>query len=379
MKFDPTGRTPVDFADELHEMGCPVIHGPDGEVIVVGHEEAMAIANDPEHFSSAVSAHLQLPNGLDGAEHTSFRSLIDTYLAPSEVERYAESFREVAQKVVAQALKNGSADAVGQLGARYAVRAMMVWLGWPEHLEQRLLDWVMSNIAASRSGDREKIAQVAADFDQIISEVVEPRLKAPESFNDVTTQLVMDEQLGRRLEFPEIVSILRNWTGGDLTSMALCIGVICHGLAHDASLQGWLRSTPEAAEYEAVMDELLRLDNPFVSNRRVTTCPVSIDEVDLPEGQRVYLHWTGANRDPRVFNGSFDPHSHAEDNLVWGSGPHVCPGRSLSMLELRIFFTELLDAAIILRVRGEEQAGERGVHPTGGWRQLPVRLLARQH
>lgn len=44
------------------------------------------------------------------------------------------------------------------------------------------------------------------------------------------------------------------------------------------------------------------------------------------------------------------------------------------MLELRILVSELLDAAIVLPVRG---AGTRGRHPSGGWAQLPVRLLAR--
>lgn len=204
--------------------------------------------------------------------------------------------------------------------------------------------------------------------------MVEPRLAAPEDSADVTIRLILDEQLGRRLEFQEIVSILRNWTGGDLSSMALCIGVICNGLAHGKGVQGWLRSGPEETEFDAVLDELLRLDSPFVSNRRVTTCPVNLAGFELPEGQRIHLRWAGVNRDPRVFSGASDPREHAAENLVWGTGPHVCPGRTLSMLELRILVSELLNAAIVLPVRG---SSTRGLHPSGGWTQLPVRLLAR--
>lgn len=383
MSPDPHDRSPVDFADEAHAAGCPVVPAGDGTVIVVGHAEVRAAATDPETFSSAVSAHLQLPNGLDGEEHAAFRGLIDTYLSAPEIRRFTDGFHRVARQVVAEALEGDRPDAVVDLGATYAVRAMMVWLGWPRHLEERLLEWVRSNMAASRSGDRTRMAEVAGEFDALIAEVAEPRLSHPGDFNDVTSCLIQDEQLGRRLEFSEIVSILRNWTGGDLTSMALCIGVICHGLAHDESLQGQLRSGPPEEEFEAVLDELLRLDSPFVANRRVTTCPVGIGGVELPPGQRVRLHWTGANRDPDVFNGAFDPRGHAGENLVWGTGPHACPGRTLSMLELRAFVTELLDAAVILppRRNGRGTAasvGSRNLHPNGGWARLPVRLLARK-
>lgn len=386
MSADPPHRTPVEFADEMHRRGCPFAHGEDGSVTVVGHAEATAIARDPDTFSSSVSAHLQLPNGLDGSEHTAFRRLIDSYLAPAEINRYSTDFRRVARGVVQEALGeardgDGTVDAVSVLGARFAVRAMMAWLGWPAHLEQRLLDWVRSNTEAAGSGDRERLARVAEDFDGIIAEVAEPRMAAPQDYDDVTARLIADEQLGRRLEFREVVSILRNWTGGDLTSMALCVGVLSHGLANVEGLQAWVRSGVPDTEFEAVLDELLRLDNPFVSNRRVVTRPNTVAGTDFAAGQLLHLHWTGTNRDPRVFSGAFDPAGHAGDNLVWGTGPHRCPGRDLSLLELRTVLRELLDAAIILPVRGSRGrgggGGVRNVHPGGGWRRRPVRLVAR--
>lgn len=72
--------------------------------------------------------------------------------------------------------------------------------------------------------------------------------------------------------------------------------------------------------FEAVLDEFLRLDNPFVSNRRITACPVDLGGEGLLAGRRVRIHWTDANRDPWVFSEAFDPQGHAADNLVWGLG-----------------------------------------------------------
>lgn len=376
MTVDPQGRDPREFGDELLQTPrCPVAHTPSGEVLVAGHAEVVEVATHPQQFSSGVSAHLQLPNGLDGEEHARFRALIDAYLAPAVVGKHEAAFRSIAREVVEEALagEDTSVDAVFDIGARFAVRAMTRWLGWPTELEDRLIGWVVANARATRSGDQARTAAVAAEFDDIIGEVVRPRQEDPEAFDDVTNDLVHDTSLGRGLEFPEIVSVLRNWTGGDLGSMALSIGVILRGLAQDQALQSRLREGVSGAEFTAVADELLRRDNPFVSNRRVTTCPVTVGGVELPAGQRVRIHWTAANRDPAVFNDPdhFYPDVNATHNLVWGTGPHYCPGKPLSMLELQSLVGELLSVA---RVSPSHGTPVRSLHPVGGWHSLPVDL-----
>ena len=76
--------------------------------------------------------------------------------------------------------------------------------------------------------------------------------------------------------------MLRNWTGGDLGSIALCVGVILHYLATNEALQDRLRSGVSDAELDATIDEILRIDDPFLSNRRITTCPVEVAGVRIP-------------------------------------------------------------------------------------------------
>ncbi len=384
---DPTGHDPRAFGDRLlapaqGRQRRPVAHTPDGEVLIAGHAEVVEVAEDAATFSSMVSAHLQIPNGLDGAEHSRFRRLMDRYLAPQVVGEYDEPFRRAAREVIDQFLPKGPGatarvDAVDDLGATFAVRAMTTWLGWPRELEERLLAWMAENTAATRSGDNSHTAAVAEKFDGIIGDVVRPRQDNPDKFGDVTTELVHDTSLGRRLEFPEIVSILRNWTAGDLGSVARCIGVILHSLTGNPTLQERLRFGVPDGEFTAIVDELLRIDDPFVANRRVTTCPVTLAGVQLPEGQQVRIHWTAANRDPEAFGDpdAFDPEGNAGRNLVWGAGPHLCPGKPLSILEIRAFVEELLKVGTVWRGDGEaEKTTERGVHPVGGWAHYPVEL-----
>ena len=76
-----------------------------------------------------------------------------------------------------------------------------------------------------------------------------------------------------------------------------------------------------------MIDEILRIDDLFVSNRLITTCPVRIGELQLPSVTRVQLSWTSANRDESVFDSNtFAPQKHRSDSLVYGIGKHVCSG-----------------------------------------------------
>ncbi|WP_246389049.1 cytochrome P450 [Corynebacterium incognita] len=344
-------------------------------MVVAGHAEAVAVAQDPMRYSSAVSRFMQLPNGLDGEAHTAMRGLLDRYLNVSVVEKLEATFRGVARELLKSFPGSSTVDAVSELGEVYAVRAMLAWLGWPQELEPRLLAWVQENSAATRSGELERTAAVAAEFDAIIGDVITPRVDNPGE--DVTSALVHDTSLGRRLEGEEVVSILRNWTAGDLGSMARCIGVIVARLCDDTTLQDRLRQGVKEVEFTSIADEILRIDDPFVSNRRITTCPVKLGDLELPAGQRVRIHWTAANRDPRAFPepDTFAPEANAERNLVWGTGPHECPGKPLSMVELRAFFEELLTQFKLERPeQGTAAAPQREEFPVGGWARLPVVL-----
>ncbi|RJF69174.1 cytochrome P450 [Deinococcus cavernae] len=323
-----------------------------------------------------MSRHLQLPNGLDGAEHAAFRALIDPYLMDGAALQSIEGMaREVMQALLADLPLPATVEAVTDLGAKYAVRVQQRWLGWQPGLEPRLLAWMEENRAASRSGDREWTARVARAFDEIIQgELALRRDHAGyPAGDDVTSRLMRDDRLGRPLRDEELVSILRNWTAGDLGSLALCTGVVLHALAENPALQAHLRAGLPVPAFDRVLDELLRQDSPFVANRRRATQHTTLAGVDIPTGTIVHVNWTAANRDPRTVShpDGFGPEENAPANIVYGAGPHACPGRALSTLELRVFTQELLNATTRLSLAGET---ERELPPGGGYARVPLRL-----
>lgn len=369
------GRDMRAYTDEFRPRHG-MVRNVDGEWVLLRHELVVQAALNDGLFSSAVSSHLHIPNGLDSAEHTAYREVLDRFLTPEALAPFHDTFRQVASDLFASLPRGFAVDAVSQMGVRFAVRAQSAWLGWPADLEDRLVSWVAENHAATRSGDKSWTRQVAESFDDLIKSLLEPRRGLREGdCDDVTARLMRTEVNGRPLSDAEIVSVLRNWTGGDLGSIAQCIGVLVHYLATHPTAQNHLRSGVPDAEIDAIINEILRIDDPFLSNRRVTTCPVTLGGVQLPRGARVKLNWTSANRDEAIFSDpdAMDPERNGDRNLVYGIGKHACPGRWLATLEMRIALQELLAATSSIALEPRQPA-ERAVSPVGGWAKVAVVL-----
>ena len=367
----PKNRDLREYTDQLRHKHA-IVKNINHEWVLLKHADVVIAALDHDSFSSNVSRYLQIPNGLDGEEHSQFRQIIDGYLTHEALLPYIVTFEETAEELMQGLPKNKTLDAVTDIGAVFAVRAQCAWLGWPKALEPDLLAWMKENHAATRSGDKTSMANVAAQFDNIIRSVIEPRRKKTYQGNDdVTSQLCREKINGRQISDAELISILRNWTGGDLGSIALCVGVIIAFLANNPDITNKLR-TAGNDEIDKIINEILRLDDPFVNNRRITTCPVNIAGHNIPRGEIVKLNWTSANRDEKVFEkGKFDPENNASNNLVYGIGKHVCPGRLLATWELRIAVKALLANVQSIKC-SDEQDFQREVAPVGGYNRVPI-------
>ena len=132
------------------------------------------------------------------------------------------------------------------------------------------------------------------------------------------------------------MSILRNWTVGEVGTISAAVGILVHFLAEHPDLQQQLRDRPSLLP--TAIDEILRIHGPLVANRRITTRPVEIGGRKLDAGERISLIWVAANRDGRVFEDAdaFRLDRDPAQNLLYGMGIHVCPGASLASLELRV-------------------------------------------
>lgn len=369
--------SPEVLADQLasydrQRAACPLARSPRG-VTLLRHADVVAAASDPQAFSSAVSPRRAVPNTIDPPDHAAWRVIVDAFFTPPAIAALQPRVRVIADAVVAALPRGTAVDAVAELGAPFAVRAQTAWLGW-QGIEDELLAWMADNHAATRSGDRQRTAAVAAAFDGIIhAQLRRRRALGPAAPADPTTALLAATRDGQALDEADIVSILRNWTAGDLASMAAALGVVVWFLATHPDVQQALRNHPEGLA--CAIDEMLRIDDPFLVNRRVATRDLRIGGHQIAAGTLVYLNWTSANRDEAVFGDpdDFQPERNAPHNLVYGTGIHACPGRPLATMELVVAVHALLQATTRIEP-APDALPQRETYPLGGWRRAPVRL-----
>lgn len=358
---------------------CPVAHDDYLGYTLLSHADVAAAALDPQTFSNRVSdRHVAVPNGLDGPEHTAFRRINDAYFTPERMAAAEPVLRTVIRELIAELPAGHRVDAAGEFARQYALRITAAFMGWEEEYREPLSAWVQRNREATLRRDRAEIGRVALEFDGTIRRMLADRtgsagLDAEGRPRDVTAQLMRDvvelPDGARPMTEPELISLIRNWTVGELSTIAACAGVLVQFLATHPHEQERLRSDP--TQIPAAVEEIMRLRDPLVSNRRVTTRPVEVGGRRLPAGARVTLNWTSANRDEAAFPDAaqYRPDRDQSANLVYGIGIHACPGAPLARLELRLLVEELLAATTAI-----EEAGPTAneIYPVAGFSSVPV-------
>lgn len=329
--------------DRMRER-CPVARSDYLGWSLFRHQDVLRVITDHETFSNVVSRHPSVPNGMDPPEHTLYRRMIEPYFAPERIAAFEPVFRGIARDLVGALGRDLPCDVIRHFAEPYAVRIQCAFLGWPESLHAPLLQWIYRNRAATLARDTEAMASVALEFDGHIRSQLEVRERAGDAAaDDLTTCLLRQSVDGHRLQHSEIVSILRNWTVGELGTIAACVGIILHFLAERPDVQDLLRR--DRARLAQAIEEILRLHGPLVSNRRVATREVTVGGRTFAAGDRITVMWVSANRDGEAFEdaGQFRIERDQSQNLLYGAGIHVCPGAALARMQLNAVIDEVLD------------------------------------
>ncbi|MBD9375311.1 cytochrome P450 [Rhizobium sp. ARZ01] len=359
--------------DHMRET-CPVAHSDYLGWSLFKHEDVFNALMNHETFSNAVSRHPSVPNGMDPPQHTAYRRMIETYFTDARVDAFEPECRSIARELVASLPKAASTEFITEFAEPYAVRIQCAFLGWPASLHDPLRQWIRKNQKATLARDVEAMAAIALEFDGYIRRQLEERENlGPHAPDDITTSLIRQTINGRPLGHDEIVSMLRNWTVGELGTIAACTGIIAHFLAERPEVQKELRVNK--ALLPMAIDEILRLDAPLISNRRMATKAVEIGGRKIAAGDRITLMWASANRDEAAFDAAteFRLNRDPSQNLLYGAGIHVCPGAALARMELRVILEELLEGIEnIARKPGEEPV--RAIYPAGGFSSLTLRM-----
>ncbi len=354
---------------------CPVARDPAGGWTVFRHADVVRVLHDHAGFSNVVSRHISVLNGMDPPTHTVYRRLIEPYFDGALVAAFEPVCRPIAAALVDDVCVRQNVDVMADLALPFAARAQCAYLGWPMDLAAPLINWTSRNHDATLEGDREALQAIARELETLVADLIASRqARGATETVDLTDRLMRETVGGRPLALEELTSILRNWTMGEVATLAASIGIVVHAVADAIDLQYQLRRYLQLLP--AAIDELLRVHGPLVSNRRRVTGPVELGGRTLQAGDRLTINWISANRDPDVFDlpDTFRLDRNPADSLLYGSGIHVCPGAQLARLELRIVIEELLAASLLIEPSSEARP-TLASPPASGYATLPIHVI----
>ena len=324
----------------------------DGTWLVARHADAMAIFKDPRISKRLPSARRLVPLSmtaafLDPPDHTRLRGVVQQAFTPTAIRRLEERMGCIADNLIDEFRHERRIN----FHARFATR-------FPVTVIAEMLEVPIENLAELHR--RASRYTAATDVSRFPGWAGLRQMRTIQSLHDYFRRIVMlrrQKPLGGiltsmiaaldegQIDEPELVDTcaLLLVAGSDTTTNLFGTGLLTL-IKHPEQME-LLRRDPQLLE--GAIEEMLRYESPLQrATYRVTTAPVEVADVVIPQGQRVAPVVGAANRDPREFP---DPHRFnilrtPNRHVAFGYGIHACIGAALARSEARIGFGRLLEA-----------------------------------
>ena len=384
--FDHRGPA---LAHHLHDSlallreRCPVArsdqHG--GYWIVTRHADVVAAAQDWEAFSSQLGVSipanpnvaLAIPEHIDPPLHREYKRLINRWFTPAAVAPLEEGARRIAAELLDAVVADGRCE----LMADYAVPFpglvfFQLVLGAPAD--------ELAHVNEAATGATDPGNPASRDCYVALNEWIRDfaerrRSEGRTGVVDVVDAVLAAEIEGRPIRDDEVQGIILLLILGGLDTTAGVIGQSAIRFCLQPEVAEQLRRQPELVPQ--AVEELLRLDTSFVGIGRTVRDDTVLAGQAMAAGDKVYLSWAAANRDPAEFD---DPDEFRIDrarnrHVSFGAGPHRCAGSNLARLNLRVAIGELVDRLPDLRL--DVPVEELGFHTAFNRRPLRVPVTFR--
>ena len=371
---------PYPYFDHLRES-CPVTRESHHDVVMVtGYDEACAVYNDSERFSSCnavtgpfpgfpvalegddvselIEKHRdelpmsdQLPT-MDPPKHRDHRGLLMRLLTPARLRENEAAMWKLADQQIDECVDRGRCELIEDFAKPFTMLVIANLLGVPEDdyilFREQLHGGGGSSVGSSHK-DAMQHSPLQFLYDQF-SRYVEERRKEPRG--DVLTGLANATFPNGQL--PEVIDVVRVaanlFAAGQETTVRL-ISAAMLVIAERPELQTQLRG--DRSQVVGFVEEALRYESPVKGDFRMSRVPATIGDVQVPAGTTVMVVNAAANRDPRKFDSPNEfrlDRANARQHLSFGRGIHTCPGGPLARAEGRVSIERFLDRLSDIRI-----------------------------
>jgi hypothetical protein len=281
----------------------------------------------------------------DPPDHTRLRALIGQAFTPRLIETWRPRIQQILDDILAD-LEPGEVELVGALAAPMPVLVIGAMLGLPPEDRHRLKacsDALAAFYGAATmsppllAGARAAIVELEDYFRREIA----ARRERPR--DDLLSALVAAEEKGSVLSETELLSTCTAVLfGGHETTTNLIANAALTLLRHPDQLAR-LRARPDLLN--SCIEEVLRFESPVSRMGRVARVEFEWHGRTIKAGDRLFLSFAAANRDPAQFPDPdrFDIARADNRHLAFSIGPHYCVGAALGRLEARLALEALLE------------------------------------
>jgi cytochrome P450 len=291
----------------------------------------------------------------DPPRHTELRKICSKKFSGRGVAVYEDFIRDVARRVLDQALAHEEFDFVSEISRELPIRFLCTIFTVRQDDAPKLISWG-DQMIANQDPDLSRLVVDKDDTEEYRNlqfrspaalEVFEyarrqrdDRLEQPT--DDVISALTIAEREGilTERELLNYFAVLMI-AGNETTRHTITSGMLA--LMQNPDQLQLLKDDPSLIA--TATEELLRWASPVMHFRRTATRDIELRGQLIKEGDKVVTWYISANRDEDVFPDPyrFDVTREPNDHVTFGpGGPHFCLGAHLARLETKILFQEMI-------------------------------------
>ena len=340
---------------------CPVAHtdAHGGFWVVSKYADVVQVAKDDYTFSSVPTTVIPdsgvynlIPLQSDPPDLERYREALQPFFTPRAMQARAPRIREFTTSCIDAFIERGHCDLVTELANPVPSMTALEMIGFdPADWHDFAGPLHQLSYFADGSPEREQAVDDIGKMDGRIEAAVAARRDEPR--DDAITHLVEYEKDGARFSDLELHGLVKMLVFGGLdTTMASMSNALLY-LAENPDQRRRLIDDP--ALIPGAIEELLRFEAPVHAFARNVTTATEVGGQAIAAGERVYMLWASANRDPEQFPDPerVDFERRPNRHLTFGIGGHRCLGAPLARLEMAIMLEEVLRRLPDFRIDAE--------------------------
>lgn len=358
--------------------------------VVSGYEEATEVARDVDRFSSAHdidgTGHgyqgVNIPtapimngfNEMDPPELNERRKIFTAFFSPRSVKAWRPEIEEVCGTFIDRVIESGRCDFAADLASPITAVLTMRMLGVGENNWEPYSN-AIHQFLSSPPGSPDHAAGVAeyAAVRKELQEVLRERSTSKERPNDLVTLMNEADFSDGPMSDQEKHDTLSLFYAGSVDTTSTWLSGSIFYLAQHPEVWSELAADPDMIATAG--EEFLRIITPAQGMARTATQDTVLGGQRIREGDRIWMAFAAANRNPEEFPdpSTVDITRFPNRHTAFGWGAHRCIGNHLARAIYDVVMRQVLERMPDLRLDPDEEA-----HPypsagqVRGWVKMPV-------